>query len=93
MSWLRNQRSIANFAGFAAESSCPHTLKGNHIHHCTQFDALATSSCEHIFPKMTQGVPGDSEIPVPDKALRDLAKNVAKALPNFEEEEAAAGVK
>ncbi|KAH7558690.1 hypothetical protein BM1_04827 [Bipolaris maydis] len=42
---------------------------------------------------MTQGVSEGPEIPVPDKALRDLAKNVAKVLPNFEEEEAAAGVK
>ncbi|EUC41218.1 hypothetical protein COCMIDRAFT_9044 [Bipolaris oryzae ATCC 44560] len=42
---------------------------------------------------MTQGVSEGPEIPVPDKALRDLAKNVAKVLPNFEQEEAAAGVK
>ncbi|KNG45382.1 heat repeat-containing protein [Stemphylium lycopersici] len=43
---------------------------------------------------MTAQVPcDDSEIPVPDKVLRDLAKNVAKILPNFDEEEPATGVK
>lgn len=44
--------------------------------------------------EMTAQVPcDDSEIPVPDKVLRDLAKNVAKILPNFDEEEPATGVK
>lgn len=42
---------------------------------------------------MTQGTPAEPEVPVPDKGLRDLAKNVAKVLPNFEEEEPAIGVK
>lgn len=87
------QVSIAEFAGFAAESSYPHTLKGNHAHEL--YRTLCTCDAEFwpFPPKMTQGVSEGPEIPVPDKALRDLAKNVAKVLPNFEEEEAAAGVK
>ncbi|CAO2651647.1 Nn.00g042170.m01.CDS01 [Neocucurbitaria sp. VM-36] len=34
-----------------------------------------------------------SSVPVPDKVLRDLARNVTKALPNFAERESAKGVK
>ena len=34
-----------------------------------------------------------SRVPVPDKVLRDLAKNAVKALPNFAEQEPASGVK
>jgi hypothetical protein len=42
---------------------------------------------------MAQTVHADSGLPVSDKALRDLAKNVAKVLPKFEEKEPATGVK
>lgn len=42
---------------------------------------------------MAQGTSETPEVPVPDKVLRDLAKNVAKVLPNFEEEEPSTGVK
>jgi hypothetical protein len=34
-----------------------------------------------------------SDLPVSDKVLRDLAKNVTNALPNFAEKEPAIGVK
>lgn len=34
-----------------------------------------------------------SDVPVSDKALRELARNVAKVLPNFAEKEPSLGVK
>jgi hypothetical protein len=42
---------------------------------------------------MAEGIAPDSEIPVSDKALRDLAKNVARKLPNFAEKEPATALK
>ncbi|KAE8856963.1 hypothetical protein PTNB29_08030 [Pyrenophora teres f. teres] len=42
---------------------------------------------------MEEEMPNVSEVPVSDKVLRDLAKNVAKILPNFAEKEPAIGVK
>ena len=42
---------------------------------------------------MAQDTYNVSEVPVSDKVLRDVAKNVAKILPNFAEKEPAIGVK
>jgi hypothetical protein len=42
---------------------------------------------------MTEETAPASGTPVPDKALRELAKNVAKILPNFAEEEPATALK
>jgi hypothetical protein len=42
---------------------------------------------------MAEGITPDSKIPVSDKALRDLAKNVARKLPNFAEKEPATALK
>jgi hypothetical protein len=42
---------------------------------------------------MAEEIAPASGIPVPDKALRDLAKNVAKKLPNFAEKEPATALK
>jgi len=42
---------------------------------------------------MAEDVPNVSGAQVSDKVLRDLAKNVAKILPNFAEKEPTTGVK
>ncbi|KAA8617460.1 hypothetical protein A1F94_012328 [Pyrenophora tritici-repentis] len=42
---------------------------------------------------MAQDMRNVSEVPVSDKVLRDLAKNVAKILPDFAGKEPAIGVK
>jgi hypothetical protein len=38
-------------------------------------------------------VASTSGIPIPDKTLRDLARNASKVLPNFAEEDFLTGVK
>jgi hypothetical protein len=42
---------------------------------------------------MAEGTASASEIPVSDKVLRDLAKNVATILPSFAEKEPATALK
>jgi hypothetical protein len=42
---------------------------------------------------MAEGTAPAAEVPVSDKALRDVAKNVAKILPNFAEKEPATALK